>query len=108
MKNYKLPKSGETLLKEFTTDTVVYAIDFQFKFQSMDRSVIMQFNSSVEGPRREEVIILKFDDFGQKRRISAFVDHIYHQFFPRGTIQGINHDAYMMTIFLKGITEQPV
>ncbi|TSJ47602.1 hypothetical protein [Fluviicola chungangensis] len=108
MKTYKLQKDNETVLKGLAGDSIVYAIDFQFKFQSMDRSVVMQFNSSVDGPRREELILLKFDDFGQMRRISASVDHIYHQFFPKGTILNIQHDAYLMTIFLKGVTEQPV
>ncbi|PQJ09116.1 hypothetical protein CJD36_020170 [Flavipsychrobacter stenotrophus] len=106
--NFKLLENKEALLKELYDDTVVYAIDFQFKFQSMDRSVVMQFTTSVDGPRREEVILLKFNDFGEMRRISAFIDHIYHQFFPKGTIQNINHDAYLMTIFLKGVTEQPL
>lgn len=106
--NYESLQNDEKRLEEVYNNTIVYAIDFQFKFQSMDRSVVMQFNSSVDGPRREEVILLKFDDFGKMRRISASVDHIFHQFFPKGTIQGINHDAYLMTIFLKGVTEQPV
>ena len=108
LNNYISSQNNERLLKELYDNTIVYAIDFQFKFQSMDRSVALQFNSSVDGPRREEVILLKFDDFGKHRRISAFIDHIYHQFFPKGTIQGINHDAYLMTIFLKGVTEQPL
>ncbi len=101
-------KNIDQLLENLYTNAIVYAIDFQFKFQSMDRSVVMQFNSSVDGPRREEVILLKFNDFGKIRRISASIDLIYHQFFPKGTIQNINHDAYLMTIFLKGVTEQPV
>lgn len=108
MKTYKLPKNNDAVLKGLADDSIVYAIDFQFKFQSMDRSVVMQFNCSVDGPRREELILLKFDDFGQMRRISASVDHIYHQFFPKGTILNVKHDAYLMTIFLKGVTEQPV
>jgi hypothetical protein len=108
MSNYKTLQNNERLLTEIYNRDIVYAIDFQFKFQSMDRSVVLKFNSSVDGPRREEVILLKFDDFGKQRRISAFIDHIYHQFFPKGTIQGINHDAYLMTIFLKGVTEQPL
>ncbi|MDF3026433.1 MAG: hypothetical protein K0S23_740 [Fluviicola sp.] len=108
MNNFKSLQNDEKVLKELFSNTIVYAIDFQFKFQSMDRSVVMQFNSSVDGPRREEVILLKFDDFGKTRRISAFIDHIYHQFFPKGTIQNINHDAYLMTIFLKGVMEQAV
>jgi hypothetical protein len=108
LSNYKSLQLDVKALEELFSNTIVYAIDFQFKFQSMDRSVVMQFNSSVDGPRREEVILLKFDDFGKMRRISAFVDHIYHQFFPKGTIQNINHDAYLMTIFLKGVTEQAV
>ncbi len=107
--NYDMPlKNNDKLLENLSTNTIVYAVDFQFKFQSMDRSVVMQFNSPVDGPRREEVILLKFNDFGKIRRVSASVDHIYHQFFPKGTIQNINHDAYLMTIFLKGVTEQPV
>jgi hypothetical protein len=101
-------QNTEKILAELYNNSIIYAIDFQFKYQSMDRSVVIQFNTSVDGPRREEVIILKFNDYGKMVRISAFIDHIYHQFFPKGTVQGINHDAYLMTIFLKGVTEQPV
>ncbi len=108
LKDNKALQYNEKRLTEIFTNSVVYAIDFQFKFQSMDRSIVMQFNSSVDGPRREEVIVLTFDDFGQKKRVSAFIDHIYHQFFPKGTIHNVNHDAYLMNIFLKSITEQPL
>jgi hypothetical protein len=101
-------QNSERLLTELYNNTMVYAIDFQFKFQSMDRSVVMEFNSSVDGPRRDEVILLKFNDYGKTKRISASIDHVYHQFYPKGTIQNVNHDAYLMTIFLKGVTEQPL
>ena len=103
---FSIRKNTESVIQEIYNDAIVYAIDFQFKFQGMDTSVVMQFNSSVDGPRREGVIVLKFNDFGQMRRISASIDHIFHQFFPNGTVPGINHDAYLMTIFLKGVTEQ--
>ena len=101
-------QNRERILTELYNNTIVYAIDFQFKFQSMDRSVVMQFNSSVDSPRREEVILLKFNDYGKTKRISASIDYVYHQFFPKGTIQNVKHDAYLMTIFLKGVTEQPL
>lgn len=102
------PENSEGTLAKLYVGKVVYAIDFQFNFQGTGRSVILQFDTSVDGPRREEVIVLKFDDFGKIRRISASIDHIYHQFFPKGTVQGIDHDGYLMTIFLKGVTEQPI
>ncbi|GAA0692204.1 hypothetical protein ACK8HJ_22690 [Vreelandella titanicae] len=86
----------------------VYVTTLNFTYNGMRKSVAIHYNSPVEAPRREEVVILRFNDFGTIRRISASVEYVFHEFYPAGTVSGVNNDGYIVKLQLHGVTDQPL
>ena len=108
--NYEVKESSEQILERFnnTKSDSLYLINFDFKFHGRVAGFSIKYDYPMEAPRREEVVMLRFPYDDTIRRITASVEYIFHEYYPKGTLTNINKDAYIIRIFLHGVTEQPI
>jgi hypothetical protein len=84
-----------------------FPVTIIFQFNGMRRNVNLSFSSSLDAPRRDEVVEVQFDDFGSKKRVTGKVEFAIYSYFQANTVQGVNKDGHILKIYLEGVTEQP-
>ena len=83
----------------------VYPVIVNFLYRGMQRSESLRFEHPIPAPIRNDVVTLRFNDFGTPRRVSGLVTGVVREFYGPGTVVGVTV-GLIIQITLGSIVDQ--
>lgn len=83
-----------------------FPVIINFKLEGMERSVPLSYASPIDAPLRQDLVTVRFNDFGRIRRVSGTVAELVREFYQAGTVPGVTKSGHILQITLTGVTEQ--
>ena len=102
---------GSMMARLNDLEDAVFPVNFHFKLNNRSHTVSLRFRSSVPAPRRDEPILLTFqndEDGGKKYRVSSFADYTIHEYYDNRILNNIDKDGVILNVYLKPVTIQPL
>lgn len=83
----------------------IYPVNLNFTYQGMSRQQPIQFPHPVAAPSSGDVVVFSFNDFGTIRRVRGIADSVRYEYYPIGTIPGVNIPGNIIEINVVAVVD---